>query len=206
MLTRKDSIDIRNNNLSRKNSLDNRKSSTEKKESQMIIAGIVNKGILCKGLQYKIGPDSNGNFRSVTLENIHCKRIEVKTASKGQFCSLLLDPSITKDMIRKGMVMLDFNTNPTVCRLFEVEVWSMDDNIKIKYTAQPLINVSHIRQSVRIKKLDNNEEEEFIVYNDKTTKILFEFMYQPEYITEGSHLIINENNIKLYGYVTKIIN
>lgn len=170
------------------------------------MAGIVTKGILCKGMQYKMGPDQEGNFRTIIVENIHCKRIEVKTATQGQYCSILLDQTITKEMVRKGMVLLDCNTIPKPCRIFEVEVWSMDENVKIKYTSQPMINVSHIRQCVKIRKAEVTEEDEFMVYNDKTMKILFELMYQPEFIVEGSHLIIHENNIKLYGYVTKIIN
>jgi GTPase len=171
----------------------------------LILAGIVTKGILCKGLQYKMGPDQSGNFKIVTAINIHCKRIEVKSATQGQYCSILLDSSVTREMTRKGMVLLDANTTPRPCRSFEVEVWSMDENVKIKYTSQPMINVSHIRQSVRIVK-ENSEDEEFEVFNDKTIRIVFEFMYQPEFIIEGSHFIIHENNIKLYGYVTKIIN
>ncbi len=152
-----------------------------------------------------MGPDQNGEFKIITVQNIHCKRIEVKSATQGQYCSILLDNSVTRDMIRKGMVLLDPNISPVPCKTLEVEVWSMDENVKIKYTSQPMINVSHIRQSVKIKK-ENTVEEEFEVYNDKTTRIIFEFMYQPEFIIEGSHLIIHENNIKLYGYVTKIIN
>jgi hypothetical protein len=33
-------------------------------------------------------------------------------------------------------------------------------------------------------------------------KVLFQFMYYPEFITEDGYIIINENNLKIFGRIT----
>lgn len=173
-------------------------------ENKFILAGIVTKGILIFDTKYLLGPDLEGNFKSVKLLSIHCKKKIVKTAKKGQFCSILLDDSVTKDNIRSGMVLLNFNSAPEASKNFEAEIWCINDEVqKIKYTSQPIVHISHIRQSVRIIKKDKCKDEDLILIPYKTYRINFEFLYAPEYLNEGSHLIIYQNNIKIYGYITR---
>lgn len=185
-------------------------------ENKFILIGIVAKGLLLRGSQYKLGPDPLGNFKLVNLISIHCKKVEVKSASQGQFCSTQIDDVLfNKECVRSGMVLVNAQSNPEATRVFECEVWSIDGKErKIKFSMQPMIHISAIRQSIKIFNTLNKEgddvklscsEEEFLISPNLITKLYFEFMYVPEYIREGSHLIIFENNFKIFGYVTKII-
>ena len=45
-------------------------------------------------------------------------------------------------------------------------------------------------------------EEETVSPKEKV-KVLFQFMYYPEFITEDGYIIINENNLKIFGRITK---
>lgn len=184
-------------------------------EGKIIVAGIVAKGMFYKGEQCKIGPDAKGNFLYVDIGGIHCKKVEVKSVTQGQFCSVSLDLGSTKDIVRRGMVLLGSKSNPIVSTMFEAEIWNIEGNEKTtSYKWQPIVHIGHIRQSVRLRKLEDllneksettNPDEEIAIYNDKTTKLIFEFMYSPEYIKQGEHLIIYDNSLKIYGYVTKLI-
>lgn len=218
-------------------------------DGKVIVAGIISKGMIFKGAQCKMGPDSQGNFKLAEIISIHCKKIEVKSVTKGQFCSLCLDHNVTEGMVRPGMVLISYKCSPKAVTVFEADIWSIDGSDKtLKYSWQPVIHISHIRQAVKIKKKEecndelqsqkidtekieeiitnSNEikkesvieevkngknliikflEDEFSVSISKITKVTFEFMYCPEYIKEGEHLIIYENNFKIYGHVTKII-
>jgi len=49
-------------------------------------------------------------------------------------------------------------------------------------------------------------EEAFSIGSKHKTKLLFEFMFNPEYVSVGSHIIINDQLIKAYGTITKILN
>jgi GTPase len=176
-----------------------------KEKDKTILCGIVSHGSIYVGMQYYLGPDSKGNFKHVTVENIHCKKIIVKSAIQGQYCSLQLDNSINKDNVRKGMVLLNYQKEPTACFSFEAEIWNIENTeSKVKYTLQPSVNISHIRQVVKIRKPEEATEDELTIMPGQIMKINFEFMYYPEYVVEGSHIIILENSFKVYGYVTKV--
>jgi GTPase len=184
-------------------------------ENKLILIGIVTKGVLLRGNQYKLGPDPSGNYKLVNLISIHCKKVEVKSATQGQFCSILLDENATKECVRSGMVLVNAQSNPAATRVFECEVWSIDGKErKIKFSTQPIVHISPIRQSIKIYDTLIKEdgaiklscsEEEFLISPNMVTKLYFEFMYVPEYVREGSHLIIYESNFKIFGYVTRII-
>jgi hypothetical protein len=44
--------------------------------------------------------------------------------------------------------------------------------------------------------------EEVTVSPKDKVKVLFQFMYYPEFITEDGYIIINENNLKVFGRIT----
>lgn len=44
--------------------------------------------------------------------------------------------------------------------------------------------------------------EEVTVSPKDKVKVLFQFMYYPEFITEDGYIIINENNLKIFGRIT----
>lgn len=46
---------------------------------------------------------------------------------------------------------------------------------------------------------------EFYIYPDKKTTMIFQFLYNPEYITVGNKIIINTDNFKAFGKITKLI-
>ena len=49
-----------------------------------------------------------------------------------------------------------------------------------------------------------NSNDEFIISSTTKTKLIFEFMFNPEYITIGSNVIINDQSLKAFGQVTRI--
>ena len=181
--------------------------------------------------------------------------------------------TLTRENVKKGMTLLDIRMYPIASRLFEIEVWTIDDTTKtLKNSYQPILNIKHIRQGVKIKnpddiflflgdnkrvndlekliedddiklsnihekinklkekkknkikkendedinddiniqnkkniKLDNISNNEFEVGPaEKKTKLVVEFLFNPEYISVGQKIIINDQNLKAYGVITKI--
>ena len=76
------------------------------------------------------------------------------------------------------------------------------------------INLSNIKNNINnlIKKKKNNKNENNINNNsviiigpeDKKTKLVVEFLFNPEYISVGQKIIINDQTLKAYGVITKI--
>ena len=234
--------------------------------NQFILVGIVSKGKVKAGSKCFLGPDQEGNFRVVEIVNIHCKKIDVAYSNKGQYCSIMIKGlnGLNKEDAKKGMVLLDIRSHPVSSRVFEVELWTIDGSRRvIKNTYQPILNIKHIRQGVKIKKYNDiflfvsednetkselekvvekeninlfnvkseiekiktlkiednkkytdkkkflvsqeaNSNDEFIISSTTKTKLIFEFMFNPEYITIGSNVIINDQSLKAFGQVTRI--
>ena len=229
------------------------------KEKNAILSGIVSSGKLRTNSKYFLGPDLNGNFIKVEVCVIHCKKVSVSYSFKGQYCSVCIKSlgkinTLTKENVKKGMYLLDTRITPIASKLFEIEVWTIDDTIRtLKNTYQPILNIKHVRQGVKIKNPDeiflflgdnkrindlekivendeinlsnvknninnlikkkkNNKNENNINNNsviiigpeDKKTKLVVEFLFNPEYISVGQKIIINDQTLKAYGVITKI--
>jgi GTPase len=226
-------------------------------EGKLIVTGIINKGRLVSESKCLLGPYNDGNYKIVEVVNIHCKKIPVKFVNRGQYCSIYIksENGLTKEDVRKGMVLLDIYSDPIAAKMFEAELWTIDGTKKlIKYKYQPILNIKHIRQGCKVKNMsemliDDDEkiltklfynksknltlenmnilaenlrmrklsdpsdkmkppsnftEEGFSLCSTLKTKVIFEFMFNPEYITVGSHVIINDQLIKAFGVITKI--
>ena len=251
------------------------------KETNAILIGIVSSGKLRSNSKCYLGPDSNGNFKIVEVCNIFCKKVAVSYSYKGQYCSVCIKSlgkinTLTRENVKKGMSLLDIRMNPIASRLFEIEIWTIDETTKIlKNSYQPILNIKHIRQGAKIKnqddiflflsdnkklneleklienddinltnvrdkinkliknkkerikkEIDENLKDNFIKENnikdeknknentsnneivigpaEKKTKLVVEFLFNPEYISVGQNIIINDQNLKAYGIITKI--
>ena len=259
------------------------------KETNAILVGIVSSGKLTIKSKCFLGPDINGNFKLVEVCDIHCKKVAVTYSYKGQYCSVCIKSigdinTLTRDNVKKGMSLIDIRNTPIASRLFEIEIWTIDDTTKsLKRSYQPILNIKHVRQGVKIKNpdelflflsdnkkindleslvkneeinLDNikdnikklidkkkllknknkisenynnniNEDKNIKIsqnknqkdFNDdlfsindeitigpadKKTKLVVEFLFNPEYISVGQKIIINDQNLKACGVITKI--
>ena len=228
------------------------------KENNAILSGIVSSGKLRTNSKCFLGPDISGNFIKIEICDIHCKKVSVSYSFKGQYCSVCIKSlgkinTLSKENVKKGMYLLDTRITPVASRLFEIEVWTIDDTTRtLKNTYQPILNIKHVRQGVKIKnpdeiflflsdnkrindlekiiendeinlsniknninlvkkkksnnKFDSNNNSSVIIIGpeDKKTKLIVEFLFNPEYISVGQKVIINDQILKAYGVITKI--
>lgn len=225
------------------------------KETNAILIGIVSSGKLRINSKYYLGPDINGNFKVVEVKDIFCKKVAVSYSIKGQYCSVCIKSlgkinTLTRENVKKGMSLLDMKINPIASRLFEIEIWTIDKSTTVlKNSYQPILNIKHVRQCVKIKnpddiflflsdnkkandleklledkdlnlanaqekinnlinnkKLGNKKEINEIIIGpiEKKTKLVVEFLFNPEFISIGQNVIINDQSLKAYGVITKI--
>ena len=80
-----------------------------------------------------------------------------------------------------------------------------DENLRAethKYTQNLLNNHKNRSHTVPIK--NNNKNEIVVGPIDKKAKLTVEFLFNPEYISIGQKIIINDQSLKAYGVITKI--
>ena len=168
-----------------------------------------------------LGPDSNKKFKEVVIKGIHCKKVNVKRALKGQYCSLEVD--IKESDVRKGMVLIDHESKKLSCKSFEAEVWNIGDkDIKITLNKTQLaISCEHIRQVAIVKRVSTNEDldskilssdqkdedkddKDIIIKPDENITLEMEFVFNPEYLSVDSSIVILDS-MKFYGTIKKIL-
>lgn len=182
--------------------------------NHLIVEGIVTKGNIIKGEKYKFGPFQNENKNYYLLAkvlNIHCKKMEVHCATKGQYCSVEIEVekdtqkkiNVTSEHFRTGLVLIGMKNKEIYTRKFKAELWSMmsDKEVKMKKTYQPLVHIEHICQCVKF--LSDNEND-IVIPSGKAIEVEMEFLYYNEYIKKNSFLIIVDNDISIYGHVKEI--
>lgn len=189
----------------------------------LIVEGIVTKGVILKEEKYKFGPFQNEKkqyYLIAKVLNIHCKKMEVHYATKGQYCSVEIEEdnentsknnninnsnnsSNITEHFRTGLVLLGMKNKEIYTKRFHAELWSMmsEKDVKMKKTYQPLVHIEHICQCVKI--ITENEND-IVIPAGKSIKLELEFLYYPEYIKKNSFLIIVDNEISIYGYVKNV--
>ncbi len=163
-----------------------------------VVAGTLISGTVSVDNILLLGPDEVGEFREVKIKSIHNKRVSVRRVISGQTATFALR-KVQRSSIRKGMVLLDTTINPKVAMQFEAEVLVLYHSTTIQKNYQAVIHCGTIRQTARIVSMDK----EVIRTGDKA-KVIFEFLYYPEYLKEGRQIIFREGRTKGIGKITKI--
>jgi len=92
---------------------------------------------------------------------------------------------------------------------------------KVSLSYKPVLHINNIRQVAKFKSFEEvksgqneekkkrnsekDKEEGFLIISSKSrTKVVFEFLFHPEYVDVNSNILINDNLLKAYGIITKL--
>lgn len=131
--------------------------------NQIILAGTVIKGSIRKNQCLCLGPDNKGQFHLIEIQAIKCKRVDVRSASCGQNCTIavkFLKNNAAMQEIRKGMVLVEEKTNPRSAFEFLAEIYLYDHSTEDKILRahyQPVVNTQTTRQTCKLIITQDNE-------------------------------------------------
>lgn len=169
----------------------------------LVVAGTLVSGTVTKNHELLLGPDSNGEFKSVTVKSIHFKRTLVDEISCGNSCCFNIKSSkftLKRDMFRKGMVLVDKENTGNVVWEFEGEVAILHHATMIKPKYQSVIHCGNVRQSAKIVWMNLD----LLRTNDKGV-VRFRFLQSPEHMHLGSDFLFREGTTRGCGKITKFI-
>jgi len=130
--------------------------------SQTIISGTVIKGSIRKNQVLCLGPDNKGEFHLIEIEAIKCKRVDVRSATCGQNCTLaikMVKGGNPVQEIRRGMVLVEEKTNPRSAYEFMAEIYMYDHSIEdkiLRSNYQPVVNTQNTRQACKLIITEDN--------------------------------------------------
>lgn len=172
----------------------------------LVVAGTVTKGSIefdpKKPLQFQLGPFNN-KFVPVRVIGMHSKGVPASTVRAGQNASFAIKSiqkqKVTRDMIRKGMVLLDKKMVPVAATRFVANVYVLHHPTTIKVGYKPVIHARTIKQAATITHMDKQ-----LLRSGSKATVTLEFMW-PEYLTVGTPIVFREGRTKGMGMVTEIL-
>lgn len=184
----------------------------------LIVAGTVSAGKIHIGDILLLGPittnktissaNSIAQFIPIKLLSIHSNRCPVSSCNSGETASIHFEPVnsnilITKEMLRRGQVLLDSQLKPfpRACTGFEasIQVLNLSPNTLIQSNYTPVCHINTIAQSAKI--LNSTPKQ---ISCGEFAQVRFEFCYSPEYIQLKQKLILREGSIKGVGIINKL--
>lgn len=164
-----------------------------------VLGGTVMSGTIKSGDTMMLGPDGNGVFSKVVIKSIHVKRTPTSIATPGKTGGFAIKKS-KSFCPRKGMVLVSPEANPKASTYFEADVVVLYHSTTIHKNYQPVVQCLTVRQCAKIVHI---EKQELLRTGDKA-KVIFKFMYRPEYLKVGMRVIFREGRCKGMGIITKV--
>ncbi|XP_052354556.1 GTP-binding protein 2-like isoform X1 [Oncorhynchus keta] len=164
-----------------------------------VVGGTLYSGICREGEQLVVGPTDSGQFLKLTVCSIQRNRSACRVLRAGQAATLALD-TFDRSLLRKGMVMVSPEMNPTICWLFEAEIVLLFHAKTFHKGFQVTVHVGNIRQTATVKAVHGKEE----LRTGEKAVVCFKFIKHPEYLKVGAKLLFREGATKGIGQVTKL--
>jgi GTPase len=141
----------------------------------------------------------------VQVRSIHHKRVDVEVAVAGQaVCFSIKSQDKKKEQLkrnnfRKGMILVDKDSNPVPIFDFEAEVVILHHATTIRPNYQAVVHCGVIRQAAKVVDMDND-----LLRTGDKGNIRFRYMYRPEYLKVGTTVLFREGRTKGLGVVSKV--
>ena len=167
----------------------------------LVLSGVLVSGTITKEQVLKIGPDLKGDFRQVVVKSIHFKRVPVDEITSGNSCCIQIKSkdNIKQTDIRKGMVILDKDSNSKCVYEFDAEVVILHHATTIKPKYQAVLHCGVVRQTAQVISMSS----ELLRTGDKGI-IKFRFIRSPEFLHEGSSILFREGRTRGLGQIVKL--
>lgn len=194
-------------------------STFQKKGFNCIVGGQLISGSVKTGDKLYIGPNSIGEWRTVSIKSIHYNRTNVEeTFNNTYYCFGIT--GIKRNEVKKGMVLVD--NNPVSFMEFTAKIYinqitrKYNDNsrynsrsISIKVGYEPNIHIMNIRQNVKIINISDkvtkreNSDPKILMYGDSAV-ITCRCKFKPQYITPGQKVLFTEGFLMGIGTVLSV--
>ncbi|KAL7890401.1 hypothetical protein AOLI_G00026590 [Acnodon oligacanthus] len=164
-----------------------------------VVGGTLYSGICREGEQLVVGPTDDGQFRELTVCSIQRNRSACRVLRAGQAATLALG-DFDRSLLRKGMVMVSPEMNPTICWLFDAEIVLLFHAKTFHKGFQVTVHVGNVRQTATVEALHGKDE----LRTGEKAVVRFKFIKHPEYLKVGAKLLFRHGVTKGIGQVTKL--
>lgn len=164
-----------------------------------VVSGLMIEGIIREGDELLLGPDDQGKFSNVSVVSLQRHKIPCTYARAGQKCTMAIIANNIK--VRRGMVMKEMDQNWdqsfSICLQLKAKIkFITNKRNKMGCGSQVSVYVGNVKQTCSILSI-NQTANEFWLVDLQLTK-------RPEYIREGSRIIIRHSSTRGIGTVCQV--
>uniref|UniRef100_H3CT83 GTP binding protein 2 n=1 Tax=Tetraodon nigroviridis TaxID=99883 RepID=H3CT83_TETNG len=164
-----------------------------------VVGGTLYSGICREGDHLVVGPTDSGQFHKLTIGSIQRNRSACRVLRAGQAATLALG-NFDRSLLRKGMVMVSPEMNPTICWRFEAEIVLLFHAKTFHKGFQVTVHIGNVRQTATVEAVYDTEE----LRTGEKAVVLFKFIKHPEYLKVGAKVLFRQGLTKGIGHVTKL--
>ncbi|XP_075997857.1 GTP-binding protein 2 [Genypterus blacodes] len=164
-----------------------------------VVGGTLYSGICREGDDLVVGPTDSGLFHKLTVGSIQRNRSACRVLRAGQAATLALG-NFDRSLLRKGMVMVSPEMDPTVCWTFEAEIVLLFIAKTFHKGFQVTVHVGNVRQTSIVEAVYGKDE----LRTGEKAVVRFKFIKHPEYLKVGAKLLFRQGVTKGIGHVTKL--
>ncbi|XP_036783332.1 GTP-binding protein 2 isoform X2 [Manis pentadactyla] len=164
-----------------------------------VVGGTLSSGICREGDQLVVGPTDDGSFLELRVCSIQRNRSACRVLRAGQAATLALG-DFDRARLRKGMVMVSPEMNPTICSVFEAEIVLLFHATTFRRGFQVTVHVGNVRQTAVVEKIHAKDK----LRTGEKAVVRFRFLKHPEYLKVGAKLLFREGVTKGIGHVTDV--
>uniref|UniRef100_A0A3B5KPR3 Tr-type G domain-containing protein n=1 Tax=Xiphophorus couchianus TaxID=32473 RepID=A0A3B5KPR3_9TELE len=146
-----------------------------------------------------VGPTELGQFHKLTVGSIQRNRSACRVLRAGQAATLALG-NFDRSLLRKGMVMVSPEMDPTICWMFEAEIVLLFHAKTFHKGFQVTVHIGNVRQTATVEAVYGKEE----LRTGEKAVVLFKFIKHPEYLKVGAKMLFREGVTKGIGHVTNL--
>lgn len=164
-----------------------------------VVGGTLYSGICREGDDLVVGPTDVGQFHKLTVGSIQRNRSACRVLRAGQAATLALG-DFDRSLLRKGMVMVSPEMDPTICWTFEAEIVLLFHAKTFHKGFQVTVHIGNVRQTAIVEAVYGKEE----LRTGEKAEVRFRFIKHPEYLKVGAKILFREGVTKGIGHVTKL--
>lgn len=164
-----------------------------------VVGGTLYSGICREGDDLVVGPTDAGHFHKLTIGSIQRNRSACRVLKAGQAATLALG-EFDRTLLRKGMVMVSPEMDPTICWTFDAEVVLLFHAKTFHKGFQVTVHIGNVRQTAIVEAMYGKEA----LRTGEKAEVRFRFIKHPEYLKVGAKMLFREGVTKGIGHVTKL--
>ncbi|XP_034041446.1 GTP-binding protein 2-like [Thalassophryne amazonica] len=164
-----------------------------------VVGGTLYSGICREGDHLVVGPTDSGQFHNLIVGSIQRNRSACRVLKAGQAATLALG-NFDRSLLRKGMVMVSPEMDPTICWLFEAEIVLLFHTKTFRKGFQVTVHIGNVRQTATVEAVHGKEE----LRTGEKAVVRFRFIKHPEYLKVGAKLLFRQGVTKGIGHITNL--